>query len=120
MWRAFRACDEVRRGRSLAEEQVGVYEAVAQKLHTQFGLDGRACVLRFICELQQRRLGHSTVAGKVLTALFTPHTLETEGQLYLAAKGLGHRKDAACASHYSSCPHSVFLYFETLRNLTIT
>ncbi|XP_045107955.1 uncharacterized protein LOC123502769 isoform X2 [Portunus trituberculatus] len=71
MWRAFRACDEVRRGRSLAEEQVGVYEAVAQKLHTQFGLDGRACVLRFICELQQRRLGHSTVAGKVLTALFT-------------------------------------------------
>ncbi|XP_063844731.1 uncharacterized protein LOC135091217 [Scylla paramamosain] len=107
-------------GRSLAEEQVEVYEAVAEKLHTQFDLDGRACVLRFICELQQGQLGHSTVAGKILTVLFTPHTLKTKGQPYLAAKGLGRRKDAACASHYSSCPHSVFLYFETLRNLTTT
>ena len=57
--------------RSLGDDQVGVYEAVADKLNTQFGLDGRACVLRFICELQQRHIGRYTMAGKILTALFT-------------------------------------------------
>ncbi|XP_050708575.1 uncharacterized protein LOC127005623 [Eriocheir sinensis] len=111
--------DEIEKGRSLGEEQAGVYEAVAAKL-VEFGLDGRACVLRFICELQQRRLARSTVAGQLLGVLFTPRVGGQEGGHYLAAKGLGGRKGVVCASHYSSCPHSAFLYFEALRNLTTT
>ncbi|XP_050697682.1 uncharacterized protein LOC126986040 [Eriocheir sinensis] len=108
-------------GRSLGEEQAGAYAVLAGRLSAQFGVDGAACLQRFVCELQQRPIHGRTMAGRMLTMLLTPRvrskrdaTLLTD---YLAAGRLGQR-GAYCDHHYAACPFSAFHYFDDLRNAT--
>ncbi|MPC65927.1 hypothetical protein E2C01_060066 [Portunus trituberculatus] len=44
---------------------------IAGRLANQFGVDGPACVQRFMCELQQRPIHNRTMVGMLLTLLFT-------------------------------------------------
>ncbi|XP_045102650.1 uncharacterized protein LOC123499090 [Portunus trituberculatus] len=109
--------------RSLGEEQFGAYGMIAGRLANQFGVDGPACVQRFMCELQQRPIHKRTMVGMLLTLLFTPNVrnkrdadLLTE---YLTARKLG-KSGAYCHHHYAACPVSVFHFFDNLRNTTNT
>ncbi|KAK3874177.1 hypothetical protein Pcinc_020866 [Petrolisthes cinctipes] len=115
--------EELFKGRSLGEEQAGVYNGLAEKLKKEYGLDGRACVQRFVCELQRRHIAGWSVAGRILTHLFTPHAGGNKRNIdplrdYLTAQSLGNREDNVCGLHYQSCPFSVFNYFDARKNIT--
>ncbi|XP_071523830.1 uncharacterized protein [Panulirus ornatus] len=110
-------------GRSYSEDLAGVYGVVSGRLAGQFGVDGQACILRFICQLQQRPIARWSLAGHLLTILFTPRLGGKDGDLdllkeYLAAQILGRKENTDCISLYDTCPFSVFEYFDTLRNMT--
>ncbi|KAG7173533.1 uncharacterized protein LOC121860440 [Homarus americanus] len=117
--------DKVEKGRSYSEDQVEVYESLASKLTSQFKVEGRACIFRFICELQQHPIGRWTLAGHLLTLLFTPRVVEKDGDAellkeYLVAQVLGEKENVDCGSLYGSCPFSVFNYFDSFPNTTST
>ncbi|XP_064101583.1 uncharacterized protein LOC135212116 [Macrobrachium nipponense] len=115
--------DEAEDGRSLGEEQFGVYESIERRLSAEYGVDGRSCILRFICELQRRPISQWTVAGQLLTVLFTPSYGGKKEDLellmkYRAAQMLGMKDEIDCSAIYNKCPFSVFYYFDAVQNVT--
>ncbi|XP_042213507.1 uncharacterized protein LOC121860421 [Homarus americanus] len=115
--------EDLQLGRSYSEDQIGVYESLASRLTSQFRLEGRACILRFICELQQRPIGRWTLTGHLISLLFTPQVGKKDGDAemlkeYLVAQILGKKNNFDCSSLYGSCPFSAFNYFEFIRNTT--
>ncbi|KAK7080645.1 hypothetical protein SK128_002861 [Halocaridina rubra] len=114
--------EEIEGGRSMGDEQIGVYQSIGQRLSLDYGIDGKECILRFICELQKRPISKWTVFGQLLTVLFTPISEGNRENLdmlkaYMAAQTLG-STDADCGSVYRKCDFSVFHYFEALQNVT--
>ncbi|XP_050725513.1 myb-like protein X [Eriocheir sinensis] len=105
-------------GRSLADDQASVYRAAESRISASPGLDGRACVLRFICELRKNPIQEWTIVGELLTMLFTPRE-NGKGILkdYLQAIEVGDEEDPdSCYNAYAfKCPLSVFNYFRTLQ-----
>lgn len=57
--------------RTYADDQAAMYQAAESRLSATHGLDGRACVLRFICELRKNPIQDWTVVGELITLLFT-------------------------------------------------
>ncbi|KAK3874179.1 hypothetical protein Pcinc_020867 [Petrolisthes cinctipes] len=115
--------EDIYNGRSLGDEQAMVYNGLAARLTGQYGLDGKACVQRFVCELQRRHIAGWSVVGNILTHIFTPHTGGNKRDIdllrdYLTAKSLGNKEDNVCGLHYQSCPFSVFNYFDARKNIT--
>ncbi|XP_063851753.1 uncharacterized protein LOC135095045 isoform X2 [Scylla paramamosain] len=113
--------DSIPSSRSLGKEQFGAYGMIAGRLASQFGVDGQACVQRFMCEMQQRPIDKRTMVGKLLTLLLTP-SIKNKGEAdlltdYLTARKLG-KSGAYCDHHYSACPISVFHFFDSVRNIT--
>ncbi|XP_071523832.1 uncharacterized protein [Panulirus ornatus] len=94
-------------GRSVGEDQVGVFRQLEASLKT-VGLDGRACLLKLVCEAQKPKLLKLNLLGHLLAALLTPRD-ETLLAEYAEAAALG-RQDS-CAPHYPSCPISIFNIF---------
>ncbi|XP_076040894.1 uncharacterized protein LOC143025305 [Oratosquilla oratoria] len=111
---------EIGVGRSLGDDQVAVYSELAAQLTNAFGVDGRSCLLRFVCEMQRRALAEWTIVGELLTVLFNP-SKGGEGFLddFRVAKKLGKADCVLCSDHYTECPISVFNYFESLSNATL-
>ncbi|XP_071523831.1 uncharacterized protein [Panulirus ornatus] len=93
--------------RSVGEDQVGVFRQLEASLKT-VGLDGRACLLKLVCEAQKPKLLKLNLLGHLLAALLTPRD-ETLLAEYAEAAALG-RQDS-CAPHYPSCPISIFNIF---------
>ena len=56
--------------RKIGEDQYTIFKSLERSLHNT-GIDGRACLLRAICEMQQVPFNHYSVMGEILTALFT-------------------------------------------------
>ena len=56
--------------RKIGEDQYTIFKSLERSLQTT-GIDGRACLLRTICEMQQVPFNHYSVMGEILTALFT-------------------------------------------------
>lgn len=78
------------------------------------GIDGRACLLRAICEMQQNPLNHYSIMGEILTALHRPK--RAAGNLmqeYLEAEKLGQADAEFCITNYSGCPVSLFNMMRT-------
>ncbi|XP_076041933.1 uncharacterized protein LOC143025808 [Oratosquilla oratoria] len=102
--------DQYAKGRSLSDDQLSLYSTLEERLASNYGIDGRACVLRFICELQKHSIRDFTVMGEIVTSLFQPR----EGsflQEYRTARSIGLSVDSECSHHYYSCPISVFNLF---------
>ncbi|XP_042876246.1 uncharacterized protein LOC122255933 [Penaeus japonicus] len=115
--------EETTKGRSFSEDQSGVYQALERRISSNFGVDGRACILRFICELQRRPISEWTVAGQLLTVLFTPRLGGGNSDMellkeYFTAQRLGLKEEVDCEAMYGTCPVSIFRYFDSLKNAT--
>ncbi|XP_076040819.1 uncharacterized protein LOC143025244 [Oratosquilla oratoria] len=83
-----------------------------EKTLGHIGIDGRSCLLRFVCEMQRRPLGRYSVVGELVSLMMTPRN-ETLTFLkdYSEAAEIGREAldvDHACRSAYDSCPVSVF------------
>ncbi|ALC44419.1 CG7201 [Drosophila busckii] len=92
-------------------ERVLLYGVVEDFLST-FGMDGKACLLRTICEMHSRSLEKFGVFGE-LTKLFLTVTKSPFSELipeYVRAQRVGEGKQAPgeCFPYYKACPKSIF------------
>ncbi|KAG7168543.1 uncharacterized protein LOC121867310 [Homarus americanus] len=108
------------KGRSYTDDQVSIYRSLEDKMTATYGLDGPACLLRFICDLQKFPIKDWTIVGEVITAVFTPRE-DGRGMLldYREAQLAGQMEDPeSCFVNYGyTCPFSVFNYFRELEDL---
>ena len=75
-------------------------------LSIRYGLPGKSCVLRAVCELAQAGgLTGQGLAGRAAQALMLMEYAEEEEALvdYLTARAVGRRKSGKCSSGYT-CP----------------
>ncbi|KAK8402245.1 hypothetical protein O3P69_001393 [Scylla paramamosain] len=82
--------------RSIQQDQRELLGQIEESM-VAAGMDGHACVLRFICEMQANRFSHSSIFGEVLSLIFHVPT---------------------CAQRYPSCPVSVFAALRRLQPRT--
>lgn len=92
-------------------ERVLLYGAVETFLST-FGMDGKACLLRTICEVHSRSLDHFGVFGE-MTKLFLTVKRSPFANLipeYVKAQEIGEGKEVPgeCFPYYKACPKSIF------------
>ncbi|XP_060660290.1 uncharacterized protein LOC132794072 [Drosophila nasuta] len=92
-------------------ERVLLYGVVEDFLAT-FGMDGKACLLRTICEMHSRSLDKFGVFGE-MTKLFLTVTKSPFAELipeYVRAQHVGEGKQAPgeCFPYYKACPKSIF------------
>ncbi|KAH8365520.1 hypothetical protein KR093_001640, partial [Drosophila rubida] len=92
-------------------ERVLLYGVVEDFLAT-FGMDGKACLLRTICEMHSRSLDKFGVFGE-MTKLFLTVTKSPFAELipeYVRAQRVGEGKQAPgeCFPYYKGCPKSIF------------
>ncbi|XP_055912816.1 uncharacterized protein LOC129946593 [Eupeodes corollae] len=92
-------------------ERVMLYGAVETFLST-FGMDGKACLLRTICEVHSRSLDHFGIFGE-MTKLFLTVKKSPFANLipeYVKAQEIGEGKEVPgeCFPYYKGCPKSIF------------
>ncbi|KAH8260593.1 hypothetical protein KR038_008240 [Drosophila bunnanda] len=92
-------------------ERVLLYGVVEDFLST-FGMDGKACLLRTICEMHSRSLEKFGVFGE-MTKLFLTVTKSPFSELvpdYVQAQEVGEGKQAPgeCFPYFKACPKSIF------------
>ncbi|XP_034656177.1 uncharacterized protein LOC117893609 [Drosophila subobscura] len=92
-------------------ERVLLYGVVEDFLST-FGMDGKACLLRTICEMHSRSLDKFGVFGE-MTKLFLTVTESPFADLvpdYVQAQRVGEGKQAPgeCFPYFQACPKSIF------------
>lgn len=111
---------EGKAGRSLFDDQPGWYGVVGRLVSNRLGVPGHECVLRFVCEMQQRPLAEWSLLGQLLEIVFTPrYGNATELLEYATSERLGRwLGDPGCRDHYPRCPGSLFQYMESFANLT--
>ncbi|MPC31152.1 hypothetical protein E2C01_024431 [Portunus trituberculatus] len=56
--------------RSIQQDQRELLGQIEESM-VAAGMDGHACVLRFICEMQANKFSHSSIFGEVLNLIFT-------------------------------------------------
>jgi hypothetical protein len=56
--------------RGFGDDQYQIYKSMEGILQAT-GIDGKACLLRTICEMQQNPIGDFTVVGEILTILLS-------------------------------------------------
>ncbi|XP_042223147.1 uncharacterized protein LOC121867309 [Homarus americanus] len=110
-------------GRSIQEDQLDLFRQIEDNIATM-GLDGHACILRFICEMQTNRFSSSSIFGEIFSLVFTPKPGEDYILLkdYIAAEMAGQEADRTagptltCAERYLTCPVSVFAFLRHIHN----
>ncbi|XP_063887504.1 uncharacterized protein LOC135115013 [Scylla paramamosain] len=120
--------------RSIQQDQRELLGQIEESM-VAAGMDGHACVLRFICEMQANRFSHSSIFGEVLSLIFTPKAGGDASVLkdYIEAEMAGQSLQEAtqrepsagqtlqvptCAQRYPSCPVSVFAALRRLQPRT--
>ncbi|XP_042883366.1 uncharacterized protein LOC122260250 [Penaeus japonicus] len=101
--------------RSIQEDQMELFHQIEDNI-SAMGIDGHACILKFICEMQTNRFSSSSIFGELFTLMFTPkqgdnYTLLKE---YIEAEMAGQEGSQRCSERYLTCPVSVF---SAVRNL---
>ncbi|XP_076041873.1 uncharacterized protein LOC143025751 [Oratosquilla oratoria] len=95
-----------KRARSLGEDQLNIFSSIESTL-ASLGVEGRPCLLRLICEMQENPIGRYTVIGEVLSVLLTPkRDLSDFLHDYIEAEEVG-RQNQDCSNMYSKCPFSI-------------
>ncbi|XP_037083350.1 uncharacterized protein LOC119103802 [Pollicipes pollicipes] len=95
--------------RSLDEEKADMY-SYAENFISQFGLDGKSCVLRTICEVAEAPVQDAGVMGEIINTVLRTTVEPTEGermQEYRKAEERG-KAVGRCDEYYATCPVSVF------------
>ncbi|RZF32952.1 hypothetical protein LSTR_LSTR000822 [Laodelphax striatellus] len=83
--------------------------AVVEDLLANFGMDGKACLLRAICEVHGQPLNRFGLIGEIVQLFFTASKSPFSELLdeYVAAERAG-RDDGDCWRYYKDCPKSIF------------
>ncbi|KNC29220.1 hypothetical protein FF38_01407, partial [Lucilia cuprina] len=97
-------------------ERVILYGVVEDFLST-FGMNGKACLLRTICEIHSRKIDHYGVFGE-MAKLFLTVTRSPFSDLipeYVTAQEIGEGRTAPgeCFPYHKECPKSVFKVLQT-------
>uniref|UniRef100_A0A182QQC5 Uncharacterized protein n=1 Tax=Anopheles farauti TaxID=69004 RepID=A0A182QQC5_9DIPT len=85
---------------------------VVEDFIANFGLDGRACMLRAICEVHSKSIEKFGLIGEMLKLFFTaslsPYSEHLEE--YVTAEKIGRGQDGPgeCFPYYKDCPRSLF------------
>lgn len=108
-----------RRGRSIQQDQLELFLQIEDNI-SAMGVDGHACVLRFICELQSNRFSKSSMFGEIFTLMFTPKQGDDYTILkdYIEAEMVGQEGETLggkCLNKYYTCPVSVFAALRRLQ-----
>jgi len=97
-------------GRKIEDQHSAVFEMVEDLLN-KFGVDGKACVLRLICELAESNgLPYNGLMGRAIETLFLlDYGLSNTDRLYeyISARMYGEHQ-GSCESAYPQCPFSAF------------
>ncbi|XP_060804613.1 uncharacterized protein LOC132902668 [Amyelois transitella] len=74
----------------------------------EYGMKGRECMLRNICEAAETPLHHNGLLGHVMHIIFTPSSSREEGidDEYYEAEANGHNRN--CDMYLDDCPYSLF------------
>ncbi|XP_058067248.1 uncharacterized protein LOC131216710 [Anopheles bellator] len=85
---------------------------VAEDFIANFGLDGRACMLRAICEVHSKSIEKFGLIGEMLKLFFTASLSPYAEHLdeYVMAEKVGRGQDGPgeCFPYYKDCPRSLF------------
>ncbi|KAL1114885.1 hypothetical protein AAG570_007709 [Ranatra chinensis] len=86
---------------------------VVEDFLSNFGLDGKACVLRAICEIHGHSLKHFGFFGEFIKLFFTASKSPFANVLsdYVKAERWG-LENGECFPYYKDCPKSIFLPVE--------
>ncbi|XP_063701611.1 uncharacterized protein LOC134831735 [Culicoides brevitarsis] len=92
-------------------ERALLYPVLEDLLHT-FGVDGRACLLRAICEINAKDVKHLGLFGEMmklfLTASQSPFAELMDDYVKAEKVGKGELSPAECFPYYKECPKSLF------------
>ncbi|XP_059620734.1 uncharacterized protein LOC132264516 [Phlebotomus argentipes] len=92
-------------------ERALLYVALEDLLGT-FGLDGKACILRAICEVHSRKLHNFGLFGEIvklfLTASKSPFSHLLDEYVTAQRVGEGVLGPGECFPYYKKCPKSIF------------
>ncbi|XP_046641338.1 uncharacterized protein LOC124326496 isoform X2 [Daphnia pulicaria] len=103
-------------GRSMQRDQYQIFKSIEDALQIA-GVDGKACLLHTICEIQRNQLAKNTLAGEIVTLLLTPKSGD-EGFIgffhdYLIAKKVGRSLNQSCVDSFPRCPISLIDFFSS-------
>ncbi|XP_066974508.1 uncharacterized protein [Macrobrachium rosenbergii] len=87
-----------------------LYKIVERSLNS-VGIDGKACLLRAICEMFVAPLDHHGLVGEMLEVFFSPsrrHVNEERLAEYTEAELQG-KNSRQCEKYYEACPYSFFV-----------
>ncbi|KAK4298913.1 hypothetical protein Pmani_028771 [Petrolisthes manimaculis] len=59
-------------GRSFVDDQSAIYHLLEERITNTYGLDGKKCIYRFICELTKNPIKDYTLMGELITTVFSP------------------------------------------------
>ncbi|XP_065335934.1 uncharacterized protein LOC135936874 [Cloeon dipterum] len=96
----------------------GLYESLEGVLE-RFGLQGRPCMLRAVCEAAAHSVDHDGIVGAALHILLSPSSSSdnrTEGwhRAYVRAERWGSRRRDCSRKFGTACPTGVLQAFTTL------
>ncbi|XP_076044718.1 uncharacterized protein LOC143027330 [Oratosquilla oratoria] len=98
--------DTVTIGRKIDEDRMDTYTSL-EAILKDFGLDGKQCLLRAICEAAEEDTSTYGLLGEVLSLVLSPlHNLESNSGIlydYTTAEDYG-RQVGHCDLAYSACP----------------
>ncbi|XP_050088647.1 uncharacterized protein LOC126572953 [Anopheles aquasalis] len=73
------------------------------------GRNGRACLLRAICEVAATPFAHNGLIGEIIDVIFTPNPSEAIDPVYRLAQERG-RQQHDCLRLYPSCPKGLGIF----------
>ncbi|XP_068202911.1 uncharacterized protein [Palaemon carinicauda] len=95
-----------------SRDRLDIY-GVVEGLFSKFGVDGKACVLRAICEKTQLDLVNGGILGEFIAAILSASSSGYSDEMYEyhLAEYYGNT-NADCRSTYPSCPMSLFQWLD--------
>ncbi|XP_050713141.1 uncharacterized protein LOC126996584 [Eriocheir sinensis] len=100
------------------DDRLGIYSVLISTLN-RFGVDGKACLLRSVCEVAESPLRDDGLLGEVLNILLTAsYGASSSNHLYdyIDAERYG-RAYGDCWAAYPQCPMSLFKLFDAYNEL---
>uniref|UniRef100_A0A182MTE3 Uncharacterized protein n=1 Tax=Anopheles culicifacies TaxID=139723 RepID=A0A182MTE3_9DIPT len=89
--------------------------ALLEQAMSRWGRNGRACLLRAVCEVAETPLKHNGLIGEIIDVIFTPVPSDPLDPDYLVAQSQG-QQGRDCTELYPTCPsgHGLFDNFSFL------
>ncbi|CAL4076597.1 unnamed protein product [Meganyctiphanes norvegica] len=96
------------------DDRMGIYNVLIDTL-SRFGVDGKSCLLRAVCEVSESPLRDDGLLGEILNIVLTSSYGSNSDEMYdyVNAEYYG-RAYGNCWSAYPQCPMSLFKIMDSL------